>query len=1557
MQFIFNSNMILIKCLFIVLLIGLCRTSSFISSGVLVTVPKFLLTNSKEKICVSVHDRGTVTPVKIVLSAADNDEVITSVEDFIKGNSSCVMLYIPLTDKTEGKIQVRFSPYGENSIPYFSESKVEIKQDPLITIIAVEKPVYRPGEIIRFRILCLTHKLKVYKNKLQRVWIESPNGITIEQWLNVKTNLGLTQFEFNLSEESLLGDWKIKVQHFDKNDFIEKKTFSVKEYILPWFEVNIKQPKEILADTEIVSFEVCAKYSYGAPVKGQVKLELKIKSKYHHSGVERPKVNLESKLDPWTGCSILNATGAELFLSDSVVQPEKIRVSAVVTESASKKSEKTNATLDISYSAVKLKFHCSEYFKPGLPYKGKLRVLSPSSQPIVAVDLPIQICMKEGGLYGAVDRQCWNYSTDYSSEVVFTLPPRPNTTNLISLTAISLNHPNRYYDSERWRLLMVQPKAKQDLKPWFSPSKSFMDVATVSPVICNSEHSLHVQYTVKNFSDITPTFYYLVESRGDLLRIGSVKPDSEKELVGKVSVGFPPARAFILRVVITPDMSPESRIVVYYVRSDGEIVAASTVLSVDRCFPNMVRARWSEKEVQPGANVSLIVRAHPSSLCAINVIDSILTKNNFNKTLTSDTIWEKLEYYKTPFLKDTTDYCKLPTVPDVLAPPGTDLRRRKRNLDRSKRWYLLPSEYEHVDAITAFNDIGVIVMTDLTLETRPCPSISESSSLFKYDLRSSSIPIPLSLDSNAISNNHNKNDDSAKTKLNRSNIRYLFPEAWLWSVININNIGEMVLNTNAPHSITSWDANVFCVHDEAGFGMSDPISMVTFLPFFLKVNSPKSFIRTETLPINVTVYNYLGHSLPVKILFKTSDGLQVVSQSELRDCITELSPMSFNFSIKADKIGSFNITVTAEILPELDNCKPAVYQGMSDTVIKPVKVLAEGYKVSKSYSALFCANDELKSPWSLSLPGNVIRNTARAKVTISPGLLGPALQGLGDFLEMPTGCGEQNMIRLAPNIHILRYIDAANIPNSEKLKEKAKNNIKKGYQRQLQYRHPDGSYSAFGPKNLMENEEASIWLTAFVISSFGQASNVITIDTVALQESVKWITSKQLENGCFPLIGQVYTKELKGGLEETESTAALTAYIISALYKSGLPISPSIASNAEFCLSAEHSNSDVYSLALITYAFSIINSTSHKTQHNLLELIQMAKHDQDFIWWEKEGGSLALNIEITGYVVLSLLKVGGTNNIVTAQAAIRWISTNRNYKGGFISTQDTVIGLEALTTFAMTIPATNVISLFVSIIENINNEFIKHTFTIENNNHELQQYVNIRNIPTVLNIHTRGEGCALIQATLKYNVDEDLSGDAFDVSVYTNPISVFDACYFRDMEICVQYKLPDAVSNMVIVVINFESGYSPDRSSLNEIVGIKRWEEDQDENKLIVYLDKVESTPKCFHIIIQRLFNVYNPAPAIITVTDYYHPERRKSVNYTIVCDEDVMLLDSPDSSTMNFKNFQNVDHELNVPDGIEGPEPSYACPDTNPNCRLPLNTMKQSSYEAPSSLSTNSID
>ena len=39
-------------------------------------------------------------------------------------------------------------------------------------------------------------------------------------------------------------------------------------------------------------------------------------------------------------------------------------------------------------------------------------------------------------------------------------------------------------------------------------------------------------------------------------------------------------------------------------------------------------------------------------------------------------------------------------------------------------------------------------------------------------------------------------------------------------------------------------------------------------------------------------------------------------------------------------------------------------------------------------------------------------------------ILGPSIGGLDSLIQLPAGCGEQNMINLAPNIYVLQYLNA-----------------------------------------------------------------------------------------------------------------------------------------------------------------------------------------------------------------------------------------------------------------------------------------------------------------------------------------------------------------------------------------------------------------------------------------------------------------------------------------------------------------------------------------------------
>ncbi|XP_015412658.1 PREDICTED: alpha-2-macroglobulin-like protein 1, partial [Myotis davidii] len=78
--------------------------------------------------------------------------------------------------------------------------------------------------------------------------------------------------------------------------------------------------------------------------------------------------------------------------------------------------------------------------------------------------------------------------------------------------------------------------------------------------------------------------------------------------------------------------------------------------------------------------------------------------------------------------------------------------------------------------------------------------------------------------------------------------------------------------------------------------------------------------------------------------------------------------------------------------------------------------------------------------------------------------MGTALQNLDNLVQMPSGCGEQNMVLFAPIIYVLQYLEKSGLLTKE-IRSRAVGFLEIGYQKELTYKHSNGSYSAFGEKD------------------------------------------------------------------------------------------------------------------------------------------------------------------------------------------------------------------------------------------------------------------------------------------------------------------------------------------------------------------------------------------------------------------------------------------------------------------------------------------------------------
>ena len=73
----------------------------------------------------------------------------------------------------------------------------------------------------------------------------------------------------------------------------------------------------------------------------------------------------------------------------------------------------------------------------------------------------------------------------------------------------------------------------------------------------------------------------------------------------------------------------------------------------------------------------------------------------------------------------------------------------------------------------------------------------------------------------------------------------------------------------------------------------------------------------------------------------------------------------------------------------------------------------------------------------LIVPSDAVPDSDRAWVSVTGDIMAPALENVGNLVNLPTGCGEQNMVGMVPNIYLMQYLGATNQRNPE-LQRKAR---------------------------------------------------------------------------------------------------------------------------------------------------------------------------------------------------------------------------------------------------------------------------------------------------------------------------------------------------------------------------------------------------------------------------------------------------------------------------------------------------------------------------------------
>ncbi|XP_052103757.1 CD109 antigen-like [Mytilus californianus] len=1291
--------------------------------------------------------------------------------------------------------------------------------------IQTDKAIYKPGDLVQFRVFGTDPSL-IVRNESLDMFIQDPKNNRVKQYLKVKPAFGVFAGSFQLSTLTNLGTWTIRTEQKTEKT---SKSFDVKRLVLPKFEVNVVLPSFKLKTDRFFTVEINTMYTFGKPVQGDAEVTMKRRWTTEKQIVKKFKIKGKATV--------------RVLMSEVVpTLGTYIEVIAKVTESITGVSAEDKGSVRIYNTPEKLNFspRMPSVFKPSMKYAIILRATqhddSPIKPPLGVVNITVTyfvtviVSPESSGSGGQVmpKRHMPQPETRSERKVLWTRVVQIPESGIIVLSA---NFP-RAAKTGNIQAFYRKANAYKYINRAESPSRNYIQVS-----VRNNKAAKPGEYLPLHVKVTEPIRYcsYKVFSKGSLVAQGRFPMRQETQRNQ--------------RLMITYGMVPQAKLLVYYTRrQDGEIVADAINIPIEDIFDNAVSLKFNKKTAKPGEELSLQLTADKSSLVNVLAVDKrVLLLKSGNDITTQDVLNELLRY---------SNFGNFPRL------GGRD------------SW--IPTPVSDRDAFSVFQGAGVYVLTDAVLFQYTPPGT------FRKRRTMSGVTVSRM----GVSGNGGGGSLMSPTRTRKH-----FPETWLWVDRTTGANGTATIKTTAPDTITEWVASAFAVNPVSGLGVAaEMATLTTFQKFFMRFELPYSAIRGEIIIVQATVFNYLDQDQQVSVKLSNKADFSFVNGNG-NSLNTGGDGWTKSVLVKKDSINAVYFPIKPTALGKILLKGTARSTQGADAIEREFHIEAEGIKQSYNVPLIIDLRQQRSSTdiIHLSFPPNLVKDSEFIKIQVIGDLLGATLAGLGDLLKISTGSGEQNMVDFTPNVYVSAYLKVTN-QLTEEIKKKTAKFLEGGYQRELSFVHSDGSFSAFGSND----KSGTTWLTAFVVKSFSQAADLTFIDINVMTKAIQWLIRQQDPSGAFNEPGIVIYKEMQGG--SVSSKRSLTAFVLIALHEARAndQVSPKIKQQVTTAIKKATdytakggpvSMANLYELAISFYALSLVKHSSTDAILGKLEkkanitggekywVLPDTESDkiQPWISWRSPRNDVrALDVEMTSYVLLGYnLRDDTTNGI----RVLKWLARQRNPSGGFISTQDTVIAVQALAGLGGKIYAPN-----FQIIVNTKGDTwpVGETFKVNNQNALVLQSKDIPNTVKSVSVNSSGSGWCLVEAVVVFNVNKQLREPAFALT----PTILKDSTKGFRLKVCFRW-LKAGQSTMGILEVYVPSGTEADLDSIDTTnTGGQYKKVEKGFRSIILYFDTILSTQMCIEVDIRRVALVARHKPVPIKLREHNEPSNEVIKTY-----------------------------------------------------------------------------
>ncbi|XP_017908355.1 PREDICTED: CD109 antigen [Capra hircus] len=593
----------------------------------LVTVPGIIRPGGNVTIGVELleHSPSQVTvKAELMKMAANRTVSVLEAEGvFEKGSFKTLILpSLPLNSADE-MYELRVTGRAQDEILFSNSTRLSFETKRMTVFIQTDKPLYKPKQEVKFRVVTLFSDFKPFKTFLN-ILIKDPKSNLIQQWLSEKSDLGVVSKTFQLSSHPILGDWSIQVQ---VNDQTYYQSFQVSEYVLPKFEVALQTPLYCSLNSKSLNGTVTAKYTYGKPVKGDLTLTFLPLSFW---GVKK-NITKILKINGSANFSFNDEEMKKVMdFSDGppehmyLSSPGPVEIIAAVTESLAGISRNVSSNVFFKQHDYIIEFFdYATVLKPSLNFTATVKITHSDGHQLTPEE-------RRNNVVLMVTQR--NY-TEYWS--------RWDTQNQEVGAVQIINHTVPANGIFKIEFPILDDSSELQVKASFLDSVSNMAVHGMF----KSPSKTYIQLKVKDENIKVGSPFELVVIGNKQLKELSYMVVSRGQLV---AVGKQNSTTFSL--IPENSWAPKACIIVYYIEDDGEIINDVLKIPVQLVFKNKIQLFWSKAKAEPSEKVSLRISVtRPDSIVGIVAVDKSVNLMNVSNDITMENVVHELELYNTGY--------------------------------------------------------------------------------------------------------------------------------------------------------------------------------------------------------------------------------------------------------------------------------------------------------------------------------------------------------------------------------------------------------------------------------------------------------------------------------------------------------------------------------------------------------------------------------------------------------------------------------------------------------------------------------------------------------------------------------------------------------------------------------------------------------------------------------------------------------------------------------------------------------------------------------------------